>query len=52
MCELFAGVGGFINKKSIPNHNCLVGGFLCQDYSVARIGAKGIEGKNEFYGGK
>ena len=34
-----------IDKNSIPNHNLLVGGFPCQDYSVAHIGAKGIEGK-------
>ena len=34
-----------INKKSIPDHNLLVGGFPCQDYSVARTGATGIEGK-------
>lgn len=31
----------------IPNHSLLVGGFPCQDYSVARSlsGEKGIEGK-------
>lgn len=34
-----------INKKTIPNHNLLVGGFPCQDYSVAHTGAEGIEGK-------
>lgn len=34
-----------INKQDIPNHNLLVGGFPCQDYSVARTGAKGMEGK-------
>lgn len=34
-----------INKESIPNHNLLVCGFPCQDYSVARTGAKGINGK-------
>ena len=34
-----------IDKNSIPNHNLLVGGFPCQDYSVAHTGAKGIEGK-------
>lgn len=34
-----------INKNEIPNHNLLVGGFPCQDYSVASTGAKGIEGK-------
>jgi DNA (cytosine-5)-methyltransferase 1 len=32
-------------KSLIPPHNLLVGGFPCQDYSVARTGAKGIEGK-------
>lgn len=33
--------------KIIPNHTLLVGGFPCQDYSVARSksGEKGIEGK-------
>ena len=34
-----------IAKKYIPSHDLLVGGFPCQDYSVARTGAKGIEGK-------
>lgn len=29
----------------IPNHTVLVGGFPCQDYSVASTGAKGIQGK-------
>lgn len=33
-----------VDKTAIPNHNLLVGGFPCQDYSVARTGAKGIEG--------
>lgn len=33
-----------IDKNEIPNHELLVGGFPCQDYSVARTGAKGIEG--------
>lgn len=33
---------GEINKSTIPNHNLLVGGFPCQDYSVARTGAKGV----------
>lgn len=32
-------------KSQIPEHDLLVGGFPCQDYSVARTGAKGIEGK-------
>ena len=30
---------------SIPNHTLLVGGFPCQDCSVASTGAKGIQGK-------
>ena len=34
-----------VDKTIIPNHNLLVGGFPCQDYSVAHTGAKGIEGK-------
>ena len=36
-----------VNKKKIPNHTLLCGGFPCQDYSVARTlsGSKGIEGK-------
>lgn len=36
-----------IKKKDIPNHNLLVGGFPCQDYSVARPlpGSTGLEGK-------
>ncbi len=33
-----------VDKGEIPNHNLLVGGFPCQDYSVARSGAKGING--------
>ncbi len=36
-----------INKKEIPDHTLLVGGFPCQDYSVARSLSKekGIQGK-------
>ena len=36
-----------VDKSKIPDHNLLVGGFPCQDYSVARPlpGANGIEGK-------
>ncbi len=34
-----------INKSEIPDHNLLVGGFPCQDYSVARTGAQGIQGQ-------
>ena len=36
-----------VNKKTIPDHELLVGGFPCQDYSVAHTlsKSKGIEGK-------
>lgn len=36
-----------VDKNSIPNHTLLVGGFPCQDYSVAQTlsNSKGIEGK-------
>lgn len=36
-----------IDKGTIPDHNLLVGGFPCQDYSVAQTlaGSNGIEGK-------
>lgn len=36
-----------VNKKEIPDHSLLVGGFPCQDYSVARSlsNEMGIEGK-------
>jgi len=34
-----------IDVSKIPNHSLLVGGFPCQDYSVAATGAKGIQGK-------
>lgn len=38
---------GTVIKESIPDHTLLVGGFPCQDYSVAHTlsSAKGIEGK-------
>lgn len=36
-----------IDKNTIPDHTLLVGGFPCQDYSVAQIlsNSRGIEGK-------
>ena len=36
-----------VDKSTIPDHNLLVGGFPCQDYSVASSLAtsKGLEGK-------
>lgn len=38
---------GIVDKNKIPDHNLLVGGFPCQDYSVARPlpNSNGIEGK-------
>ena len=32
-------------NKLIPDHDLLVGGFPCQDYSVAGVNTKGIQGK-------
>lgn len=42
-----------VDKTAIPDFNLLVGGFPCQDYSVASSLAtsKELEGKKEFYGG-
>lgn len=34
-----------VPMEHIPQHTILVGGFPCQDYSVASTGAKGIQGK-------
>jgi DNA (cytosine-5)-methyltransferase 1 len=34
-----------IDKTVLPEHTLLVGGFPCQDYSVARTKAQGIQGK-------
>lgn len=36
-----------VNKENIPDHNLLVGGFPCQDYSVAHplSSSEGLEGK-------
>lgn len=34
-----------VDYKKIPNHTLLVGGFPCQDYSVATSQAKGMQGK-------
>lgn len=38
---------GVVDKSAIPDHSLLVGGFPCQDYSVAHSlsSAKGIEGR-------
>lgn len=34
-----------VDENELPDFNLLVGGFPCQDYSVATTGAKGIQGK-------
>lgn len=34
-----------IAKKDIPDHDLLVGGFPCQDYSIMKKNSAGIEGK-------
>lgn len=34
-----------VDKNTIPDMDLLVGGFPCQDYSVANSGATGIQGK-------
>ena len=44
----FTGIDiALVDKSKIPEHNLLVGGFPCQDYSVAHSlnGEKGMEGK-------
>ena len=33
------------NVEEIPDHDLLVGGFPCQDYSVAGVNTSGIKGK-------
>lgn len=50
--ELHFGQGGHVNEdiakvpiEEIPDHSLLVGGFPCQDYSVAATNAQGITGK-------
>ncbi|WP_026389845.1 DNA (cytosine-5-)-methyltransferase [[Acholeplasma] multilocale] len=44
--EVFSNEDITLAKHSIPNDfDLLVGGFPCQDYSVASTGAKGIQGK-------
>ena len=34
-----------VETSDLPDFNLLVGGFPCQDYSVATTGAKGLQGK-------
>ena len=40
--------------EEIPDHDLLVGGFPCQDYSVATTlhNSKGLKGKKESFGGQ
>lgn len=39
------------DKSTIPNHTLLVGGFPCQDYSVASTQAKASKAKKGCFGG-
>ena len=39
------------NYENIPEHDLLVGGFPCQEYSIATSNAKGLVGEKAFYGG-
>ena len=43
-----------VDKSTLPDFSLLVGGFPCQDYSVASSLAtsKGLEGKKGVYGGR
>lgn len=34
-----------IDKEKLPDHDLLVGGFPCQDYSIAKKGTKGLDGE-------
>ena len=34
-----------VAKTDIPDHDLLVGGFPCQDCSIAKKGSKGLEGE-------
>ena len=42
-----------VPTSEIPDHDLLVGGFPCQDYSVATTlhNSKGLEGKKGVFGG-
>ncbi len=44
-CNEYSNTDINIAKQYCPDCDLLVGGFPCQDYSVAATGAKGIEGK-------
>ena len=43
--EVIQGDIGQVDFNSIPKTPFIIGGFPCQDYSVARTGAAGIDGK-------
>jgi DNA (cytosine-5)-methyltransferase 1 len=42
------------NVEEVPDHDLLVGGFPCQDYSVATTlhNSKGLKAKKAYYGGR
>lgn len=43
---------GLIDKATIPDHTLLVGGFPCQDYSVAATGPRASRARRAFSGGR